>query len=135
MIDGFWGDAFGVLSCPFWSTVLQCGDRQPIHTLNYCMDRVVSGAIVSFLGVHLCVTLHILDLWRYYVCCTRSRLSVIRCCALIAHLFTYAPPRCRTSQNRKTFIPLSVSLWNDLSDHIFDGMGQAGFKSRDNAFL
>ena len=34
--------------------------------------------------------------------------------ALIAHRYTYAPPRCRTSQYRRTFISLSVSLWNDL---------------------
>ena len=32
-------------------------------------------------------------------------------------------------------MPLSVSLWNDLSDPVFDGVGQAGFKSRANAFL
>ena len=30
---------------------------------------------------------------------------------------------------------LSVSLWNDLSDPVFDGVGLAGFKSRANAFL
>ena len=30
---------------------------------------------------------------------------------------------------------LSVSLWNDLSDPVFDGVGLAGFKSRTNAFL
>ena len=29
------GSAFGVLSCQFWSTVLQCGVRLPIHILNY----------------------------------------------------------------------------------------------------
>ena len=34
--------------------------------------------------------------------------------SVIAHRFTYAPPRCKTSQYRRTFIPLSVSLWNDL---------------------
>ena len=34
--------------------------------------------------------------------------------AVIAHRYTYAPRRCRTSQHRWTFIPLSVSLWNDL---------------------
>ena len=28
-------DRLLVLSCPFWSTVLQCGARLPIHTLNY----------------------------------------------------------------------------------------------------
>ena len=56
--------------------------------------------------------------------------------ALIAHRYTYAPPRCRTSQYRMTFIPLSVSLWNDLVvDPVFDGVGLAGFRSRSNAFL
>ena len=55
--------------------------------------------------------------------------------AVIVHRYTYAPPRCRTSQYRRTFIPLSVSLWNDLSDPVFDGMGLASFKSRASAFL
>ena len=31
-------------------------------------------------------------------------------------------------------MPLSVSLWNDLSDPVFHGVGLAGFKSRANAF-
>ena len=48
----------------------------------------------------------------------------------MAHRVAYAPPRCRTSQYRKTFIPLSVSMWNNLSDPVFDGVGLAGFKSR-----
>ena len=34
MIDRFLGNAFRVLSCPFWSTVLKCGARLSIHTLN-----------------------------------------------------------------------------------------------------
>ena len=55
--------------------------------------------------------------------------------ALIAHWYTYAPPRCITSQYRRTFIPLSVSLWNDLVDPVFDCVGLAGFKSRSNALL
>ena len=55
--------------------------------------------------------------------------------AVIAHRYTYTPPRCRTSQHRRTFIPWSVSLWNDLSDPVFDGVGLAGFKSIANAFL
>ena len=55
--------------------------------------------------------------------------------AVIAHQFTYGPPRCRTSQYSRTFIPLSVSLWNELSDPMFDGVGLVGFKSRANAFL
>ena len=56
-------------------------------------------------------------------------------CALVTHRYTYEPPRCRTSQYRMTFIPLSVSLWNDLANPVFDGVGLAGFKSRANAFL
>ena len=55
--------------------------------------------------------------------------------ALVAHRYTYAPPRCRTSQCRMTFILFSVSLWNDVSDPVFDGVGLSDFKSRANAFL
>ena len=40
---------------------------------------------------------------------------------LIAHQYTYVPPRCRTSQYLMTFILLSVSFWNDLVDPVFDG--------------
>ena len=54
--------------------------------------------------------------------------------ALVAHRYTYSPPRCRTSQYHRTFVCLSVSLWNDLTDSVFDGAGLAGFKSRGNAF-
>ena len=35
MIDRFLGNAFWILSCQFWSTVLQCDARLPIHTINY----------------------------------------------------------------------------------------------------
>ena len=35
MIDHFLRDASGVLYCQFFNTVLQCGARLPIHTLNY----------------------------------------------------------------------------------------------------
>ena len=41
--------------------------------------------------------------------------------ALVAHRHSFAPPRCRTSQYRRSFEPLSVSLWNDPSDPVFDG--------------
>ena len=30
--------------------------------------------------------------------------------ALVAHRHSFVPPRCRTSQYRRTFVPLSVSL-------------------------
>ena len=55
--------------------------------------------------------------------------------ALVTHRHSFAPPHCRTSQYRRIFVPLSVSLWNDLSDPVFDGVGLVGLKSRANAFL
>ena len=55
--------------------------------------------------------------------------------ALVAHRYTYASPRCRTSQYRRTFISLSVSLWNDLADPVFDGVGLASFKSVNASLL
>ena len=55
--------------------------------------------------------------------------------ALVAHRYTYAPPLCRTSQYLRTFVALSVSLWNHLADPVFDGVGLSGFKSRVNVFL
>ena len=55
--------------------------------------------------------------------------------AMVAHRHSFAPPRCRTSQYHRSFVPLSVSLWNDLSDSVFDGVGLAGFKIRANGFL
>ena len=76
MIDHFLGDDFGVLSCQFWSTVLQSGARLPIHTLNYWAVREVSGARFLTVGVFECDIVH--------------RRSVARG-ALVAHRHTYAP--------------------------------------------
>ena len=55
--------------------------------------------------------------------------------AVIEYGFTYAPPLGRTSQYSTTFINFSVSLWNDLSDSVFYGVGLGDFKSRDNVSL
>ena len=55
--------------------------------------------------------------------------------ALVARRHSFARPNCRTSHYRITFASFSVSLWNDFSDPVFDGVGLAGFKSRANAFL
>ena len=55
--------------------------------------------------------------------------------ALFEHGYTYAPLCCAISQYCMTFISLSVYLWNDVGDHIFDGVWLAHFKSRANAFL
>ena len=53
----------------------------------------------------------------------------------VAHRHLFASSRCRTSQYRRTFEPISVSLWNDRCDLVFLGVGLAGFKSIANAFL
>ena len=117
------------------------------------LNRVVSGSCFLADGVLNCDLSHRRSVYAVQVLCM---LYKIRCnpkhplCgalpvpyvpvrvtsgALIAHRYTFAPPRCRTSQYRMTFIPLSVSLWNDLVDSVFDDVGLAGFKSRSNAFL
>ena len=122
MIDRFLGDAFVVLSCQFWSTVLQSGARLPIHTLNYwTVQSVVPGfyggvfecdiahrrsvAVLCMLYKMKCNPVHPLNgaLPGPYVPVRVAR------GALVTHRYTYAPLRCRTSQYRRTFIPLSVS--------------------------
>ena len=55
--------------------------------------------------------------------------------ALVAHWYTSPPPRFRTSQYHRIFVPLAVSLWNDLADPMFNDMELAGFMSRAIAFL
>ena len=87
------------------------------------------------------MTLLIVDLLQLCVCYIRS--GVTLCTRLMMRYldrmfqcgFTYAPPRCRTSQYCRTFVPVSLSLWNDLANPVFDGVGLAGFKSRANAFF
>ena len=131
------------------------GARLRIHTLNYC---TVQSVVPGFnLGVCLSMTLVIVDPRPSCVCFIRS--GVTRCNpvyplngalpgpyvpvrvtrgALVAHRYAYALPRCRTSQYSRTFIPISVSLWNDLAYpvfEVFDGVGLEGFKSRTNAFF
>ena len=99
------------------------------------------------------MTLLIIDLWQFCVCSTRSGVTQ---CTLIMVLYTWAVCNsagftrcsCRTSvylfdsslQNLAVLTaalaePLSVSLWNDLADPVFDGVGLAGSKSRANAFF
>ena len=96
-------------------------------------------------------TLSIDDLWK--CCACYLKLRVIQCilwevhclCRMCQRLLlvvlwlrigtlSLAHPGFRTSQYRRTFVPLSVSLWNEVGDPVFDGVGQAGFKSRANAF-
>ena len=43
--------------------------------------------------------------------------------ALVAHWYNYAPPHWRTSQHLRTFIPLLVSLFHNIGDTVYDGVG------------
>ena len=135
-------------SCQFWSIVLQSGARQPIHTLNYWTEQPVVP--ISNWGVFECDISHrrsVAVLCMLY----KIRFNPVHPLngtlpgqyvpvrvtrgALVARRYTYTPPRCRTLQYSRTFIPFSVSLWNDLATPVFDGVGLAGFKSRANASL
>ena len=140
----FWGFVLSVFE---YSSAVWCSVADPHLKL---LDRIVSSACVLAGGVLNCNLSH---RWSVAMLCM---LYKIRCNqmhplggalpvpymsvrvtrgTLIAHRYTYAPSRCRTSQYRRTFIALSVSLWNDLVDPVFDGVGLAGFKSRSNSFL
>ena len=59
----------------------------------------------------------------------------VTCGALVGHRYTYAPSRWRTSQYPMTFIQLSISLWDNLANPVFDGAVQMGIKSRVNVFF
>ena len=114
------------------------------------LDRVVSGASFLTGGVFACDLAHRRSVsvlcMLYKIGCNPMHplygalpvpyvpVRVTRS-AVIAHRYIYAATRCRTSQYRRTFVPVYVSLWNNLSDPVFDGVGLAGFKSRANAFL
>ena len=121
MLSGFCSAHFGILFC---SVLLGCQ-----YTPLILLDRIVSGATFLTGGVLECDLAHRRTV---SVLCT---LHKIRCNpmhplygalpepyvlvwvtrgAVIAHRYTYAPPRCRTSQCRRTCIALSVSLWNNL---------------------
>ena len=114
------------------------------------LDRAVSGARFLTRGVFECDIAHrrsvALLCMLYKIRCNSMHslhgalpgpyvLLRVASGALVAHRYTYAPPLCRTSLYLRTFILFSVSLWNDLADPVFDGVGLAGFKSRANAFL
>ena len=148
-MDRFLGDAFGGFALPvleYCSAVWLSAADTHLKLLDraVCGARFLTGELFEcdiahhrFVAV-LCMLYKIRynpmnplngDLPRPYVAVRITR------GALVAHRYTYAPPRCRTSQYHRTFVLLSVSLWNDLSDIVFYGMGLANFKSRANAFL
>ena len=143
------GSLFGWWCLGFVLTVLEyCSTVwcSPAVTHIKLLNRV-GKKLVFKMGLCLSVTLLIVDLSQYVLCLLYKikynpmhplygaipvpyvPVLVIRG-SLVVHRYTYAPPRCRTSQFRRTFISLSPSLWNDSADPVFDGVGLAGFKRR-----
>ena len=65
MTDCFLGDALGVLSCPFWSTILLCGEQYSNSTADThpkLLDLLVSGASFLTGGVFECDLAHRLSM-------------------------------------------------------------------------
>ena len=134
--------AFGVLSASFgilfFSLVLDC------YTHINMLYHVVSGASFLTEGELECNIAHrrsvaaISMLYRIR-CNSEHHLYgdlpvpyvpvLVTLCASVAHHNIYAPPHCRTSQYRRTFIEFSVSLWKDLGDSVFEGVGLAVFRA------
>ena len=107
MICHSFSDLFGALSYRSWIIAQQCGVA---HTVNYWTE--LSGCAFLYLMYR-----RVLLVVLWFLIGTRLR--------LLAEELSTAEP----------LLPLSVSLLNDLSDPVFDGVGLAGFKSRANAFL
>ena len=135
-----------------WSLLGRCFRGFVLPVLEYCsavwwsaanthlklLDRAVGGAWFLTGGVFECEIAHrrsmVVLCMLYKIRCNTVHplngalpgpyvpVQVTRG-ALVAHRYTYAPPRCRTSQYSRTFILLSVSLWNDLANPVFDGVG------------
>ena len=144
MTDCFLCDAFGIFvllilkysSAVWWSAA---------DTHLKLLDRVVSSAHFLIGSVIECDTVH------YSSVALLCMLYRIRCnpmhplygalpvqvthYAMITHQFPNAPSHCRISQCHWTFIPLTMSLWNDLADSVFDGVEKVGFKSNANVFF
>ena len=152
------------MHCSRVDYVPQVTDRCTVNTITvleniipqYCSSCYWLVMLVSRTSIHtfynLCCSRGSLDhvfnskarsTWKVYVYSLRI---ILRECwdGLNRHVgvdggsgwvLTYAQPRCRTLQYSRTFIPFSVSLWNDLASSVFDGVGLAGFKSRANASL
>ena len=140
------GRCFGVLSCPFWSTVW----RSAADTHLNLLDCAVSGARFLTWGVFKCYIAHrrsmVVLCMLYKIKCNPIHpvngarpgpyvpVRVTRG-ALVAHRYTYAPPRCRTSHRRRTFILFSVSLWNDLTNPCIRWCGTDRFQEQGQCFF
>ena len=145
MIDCFLGVAFGFFSWPLCITVLQCGDRLPIHTFNtgpcsqWCQFLNYGCVWMWPFTASMCgsIMYAVQDQVKHdapsFWCSTWAsrmcRYVYTRCCdRTLVHL-------CPSSlQNLALLHNFYSPVWNNLGDRVFDGVGLAGFKSRVNTF-
>ena len=129
MIDHFLRNAFGVLSSPYCSTGCSAVFCSAADTHLKLLYRAVSGARFPTGGVFeynighrrsfsvLCMLYMIgcnpMNPLRDALPGPHVSVRVTRG-AQGVHLYTYAPPRCRTSRYFWTFVPFSVFFWNNL---------------------
>ena len=131
--------------CPARFGVLFCSLCSADDTDLKLLDRAVSGAWFLTGGVFECDIAHrrsvaVLCMLYKTRCNPMHPLNgalpipyvTVRVTrgALVIHWYTYAPPRCRISQYCRTFVPLLVSLWNDLSWPRIRWCGTGGFQER-----
>ena len=141
MIDRFLGDNFRAFSNHFGACSSVCCSAADTN-LKLTTRPCCQWCLFSNWGVSLSVALLIVELWQYCVCSISS--GVTGCTvfmvldtrrSLVANWNTYAAPRCITSNFHKTFIPLSVSLWNDLGDPVFWRCGTGRFPEQGQCFF
>ena len=114
------------------------------------LDRSVSGAPFLTEGAFECDSTHrrsvaVLCMLYKIVCNSMLPLNgallglyvpvLVTRGSLVAHRYTFQPPHFKTSQYCRTLILLSVFLWNDLADHVFDGVGLAGLEQGQCIFI
>ena len=117
------------MSCRFWSIAQQCGAQLPTRTFKL-LYRVVGSAGFIPGGVlecnlahrgsvaELCMLFKIKSDPMHPLSCASKKDALplpyvparVTRGAVVAHRHSFAPFRCRTSQYRRTLVPLSVSL-------------------------
>ena len=128
MIGRFLWDLFGALSCRFleYCSAVWCSAADSHLKL---LDRVVRSADFLAGGVLECNLAHrrsVAELCMLFKIKSNPMHPLIGALPLsyvparvtlgasVAHRHSFAPPRCKPSQYRRSFVDLSVSLWNDL---------------------
>ena len=140
MIDCFLAETFLEYCSAVWCSAADAQTTGPCSQLcNFLTDGVFECDIAYRRSVAvLCMMFNIRcnPMHPLYVALPRPHVPErVTHGALVVHRYAYAPPRCRTSKYRIIFILLSVSLWIDHGDAVFDGVRLAGVKSRANAVL